>query len=117
MMFVLNGILKAQSQEMILVYLLARERGYSREIASFFNTPVTPINKQANRLEEAGVIIATTIGRTKQYQLNPRYAFKDPLKELLKKALAAYPKDIQAELLLQRKRPRKTGKELLDASV
>ena len=36
-MFVLNGILRAESQEKILVYLLVRETGYGKAIAEFFD--------------------------------------------------------------------------------
>jgi hypothetical protein len=44
--------------------------------------------------------------------LNPRYAFKDELLALLKKAREFYSPDEQERLSKQRKRPRRTGKPL-----
>ena len=41
---------------------------------------------------------------------NPRYAFSEPLRELLKSALRAYPDSVVNELTMPRTRPRKTGK-------
>ena len=35
-MFVLKGILRAESQEKILIYLLIRESGYGKAIAEFY---------------------------------------------------------------------------------
>ena len=53
-MFVLKGVLRAQSQEQVLVYLLLRSSGYSRSIAEFYDIPVNPVQKQLARLESDG---------------------------------------------------------------
>ena len=38
-MFVLKGILRAESQEKILIYLLLRQTGYAKNIAEFYGAP------------------------------------------------------------------------------
>jgi predicted transcriptional regulator len=114
-MFILKGVLRAESQERILLYLLVRETGYASEIASFFCTSNNPIQQQINKLEEDGVVISQSIGRTKEYRLNPRYPFYSSLKEMLKAALKAYPKQVRTDLLIVRGRPRKSGKKLINA--
>ena len=111
-MFVLKGILRAESQEKVLVYLLLRKTGYAKNIAEFYSSPTNPIQKQLARLEEDGVVVSRTIGKVRQYELNPRYPFIEPLKELLKKAVAFYPPEASVELIVQRTRPRKAGKPL-----
>lgn len=111
-MFVLKGILRAESQEKVLIYLLLRETGYAKNIAEFYGAPTNPIQKQLVRLEEDGVIVSRTIGKVRQYELNPHYSFIEPLKALLKMAVAIYPPDITADLVVQRTRPRKSGKKL-----
>ena len=109
-MFVLKGILRAESQEKILLYLLVREFGYGKAIAEFFGLSTNSVQKQLARLEEDGVVVSRAVGRMRQYQLNPRYAFSAPLRELLKSALEVYPDKLVNELAMPRTRPRKAGK-------
>lgn len=112
-MFFLKGILRAESQEKILIYLLARERGYGRAIAEFFDCPANPIQKQLIRLEDEGVLVSRALGKMREYQLNPRYAFIGPLKELLKAGLQAYPAELRSDLVMERRRPRKADKPVI----
>ena len=109
-MFILQGILKAESQEKTLIYILVREQGYGRKIADFFDLPVSPIQKQLLKLENAGVLMSKRIGTTLCFEFNPRYPFLEPLKELLKAALKAYPPELKKELVMQRDRPRHSRK-------
>ncbi len=114
-MFVLRGILRAESQEKVLIYLLLQGPGYGRRIAEFFGVPTNPVQKQLARLEEDGVIVSRLIGKVRQYELNPRYPFLEPLKLLIKSAVAVYPPEVSNQLLVQRTRPRQAGKPLLSA--
>lgn len=109
-MFVLKGILRAESQEKILIYLLVRGTGYGKSIAEFYSVPTNPIQKQLVRMEEDGVIISQLVGKTRLYELNPRYPFMEALKALLKTALTAYPSELINTLTIQRTRPRAAGK-------
>ena len=109
-MFVLKGILRAESQEKILLYLLVRESGYGKAIAEFFDLSTNSVQKQLTRLEEDSVVVSRTLGRLREYQLNPRYAFSAPLRQLLKSALSAYPDTLVNDLTMPRTRPRKSGK-------
>lgn len=114
-MFVLKGVLRAETQEKVLIYLLLRGGGYGKGIAEFYRVPTNPIQKQLARLEADGVIVSQLIGRLRNYELNPRYPFVEPLKQLLKAAVRAYPADIIDELMVQRTRPRQAGKPLVPA--
>ncbi|MBU2884993.1 winged helix-turn-helix domain-containing protein [Gilvimarinus agarilyticus] len=114
-MFILKGLLRAESQENTLVYLMLRGEGYARAIASFYDIPVNPVQKQLARLEAYGVIVSEQIGRVRNYRLNPRYPFMEPLTALLKAAVAAYPAELKSRLLVQRTRPRQAGKPLISA--
>lgn len=109
-MFVLKGILRAESQEKILLYLLVRESGYGKAIAEFFGLSNNSVQKQLARLEEDSVLVSHPVGRMREYQLNPRYAFSAPLRKLLKSALEVYPDTVVNELAMPRTRPRKAGK-------
>jgi len=59
------------------------------------------------------LVIGEPIGKVRQYQLNPRFAFYAPLKSLLKSAIEAYPSKITKQLVMTRTRPRKTGKSII----
>ena len=109
-MFVLKGILRAESQEKILIYLLIRESGYGKALAAFYGLSQNSVQKQLARLEEDSVVVSHLIGRLREYRLNTRYSFYTPLKALLKSALAAYPDTIIQQLTMRRRRPRTAGK-------
>lgn len=114
-MFVLNGLLKAESQEKILIYLLVRNSGYAKAIADFFDAGVTPIQKQILKLEEQGILVSSNIGRSRVFQLNPQYRLLPELKALMEGALKAYPIEIKEALIMNRSKPRRTGKPLTKA--
>ncbi|NIT55896.1 MAG: ArsR family transcriptional regulator [Aliifodinibius sp.] len=108
----LEPILGSKSSEQALIFLVARETGYATEIARFFDADLYAIQKQLERLEDSDVLVSRKVGRTRVFQFNPRYPFLDELKSLLEKGLSYYPKNIQEELLLNRRRPRKKDKPL-----
>jgi len=116
-MFVLKGVLRAETQEKILIYLLCRESGYASAISGFYGASPNAVQKQLVRLEEDGLLVSRLIGRLREYQLNPRYVFLAPVKELLKAALKLYPAEIQQALLIERSRPRAAGKPLVPAKT
>lgn len=105
-------LLGSKNAERVLLYILTRDEGYAREIASFYGTDLKPIQMQLDKLEKGGVLVSRAVGRTRPYEFNPRYPFLNELKALLEKALSFYPASEQEELQLNRRRPRARGKEL-----
>ncbi len=108
----LEPILGSISSERVLMYLLARDEGYAREIARFYDAGLDPIQKQLEKLETGGVLVSRTAGRTRLYSFNPRYPFNGELRALLEKTLSFYPSDEQKRLMMSRRRPRRRGKPL-----
>ena len=108
----LEPILGSVSSERVLVFILARDEGYAREIARFFETDLNPIQKQLEKLELGGVLVSRTAGRTRLYTFNPRYPFLKELRSLLEKALSFYPEELHERLVMSRRRPRRRGKPL-----
>lgn len=108
----LGELIGSVNKERALIYLIARDRGYAREMARFFNAPLDPIQKALDGLERSGVLVSRSVGSTREYEFNPRYPMRDELRTLLEKALSLYPKDLHDELLITRKRPRRKGKPL-----
>ena len=108
----LESLLRSESAEYALIFLVARDEGYATEIARFFRTELFSIQKQLQKFEYNGILVSRTVGRTRQYSFNPRYTFLDELKALLEKALSFYPNDIKEQLLMNRRRPRRQGKPI-----
>lgn len=105
-------LLGSKNAERVLLYIFTREEGYAREIASFYNTDLKPIQMQLDKFEKGGVLVSRSIGRTRPYEFNPRYPFLNELKALFEKALSFYPAREQEELQMNRRRPRAKGKTL-----
>lgn len=107
----LEALLGSKNAERVLMYIFARQKGYARQVARFFDTGFFPIHAQLERLEFAGVLVSRSVGRTREYEFNPRYPFLVELSSLLEKALSYYPQDLRESLLMDRRRPRRAGKE------
>jgi len=109
---ILLPLLGSRSKERILIYLMARGEGYAREMSRFFSTGLAPLPKQLESLEAAGGLVSRSVGRTRLFELNPRYPLLRELEALLKKALAFYSVEDRDRLAMNRRRPRRSGKPL-----
>lgn len=108
----LTPLFGTENSERVLIFLLARESGYAREIAQFYDASLYAIQKQLEKLEAGSVLVSRTAGRTRLYQFNPRYPFLAELKALLEKAFSFYPEEVRENLMMNRRRPRGRGKPL-----
>jgi hypothetical protein len=108
----LEALFGSVDRERVLVFLFSRGDGYAREIARFFETSLLGIQRQLEKMENGGVLVGRSAGRTRLYSFDPRYPFLPELKALLEKTVSFYPEDVQEKLLMSRKRPRRKGKPL-----
>jgi len=108
----IEQILGSLNKERVLIFLAARNEGYPREIARYFDTDLAPIQNQMEKLEFGGILCSKLIGRTRLYSFNPRYPFLKELQALLIKTLDFYPEQELDNLTKNRRRPRRTGKPL-----
>lgn len=108
----IEAIVGSMSAERVLLFLAARDEGYAAEIARTFETDLSPIQKQLERMERDGLLINRKIGRIRLYSFNPRNPFVAELRALMDKALGMCPPEVQEVLLLDRRRPRKKAKPL-----
>ncbi|MBN1894565.1 winged helix-turn-helix transcriptional regulator [bacterium] len=108
----LESLIGSTNRERILLYLVFRNEGYAREISRYFDTDLSQIQKQLERLENGGILYSRSAGKTILYGLNPRYPFKKELEILFKKLFTFLPKTDRISLTMNRKRPRRKGKPL-----
>jgi len=108
----LSELFGSKNRERVLQYIAVNNEGYAKEIADFYQSSVDPIKKQLERLELGGILVSQTVGRTRLFMYNPRYAFKEEVLALLAKAREFYSPEEQERLNMLRKRPRRSGKPL-----
>jgi len=108
----LKPLFGSETREKVLVFILARDKGYPTEIARFFDTGLNQVQRQLENLEAGGVLVSLTAGRTRIYEFNPRCTFLKELKSLLEKAFSFYPNEVRWNLTLNRRRPRSRNKPL-----
>jgi hypothetical protein len=108
----IETLLGSENAERVLVFLQVRQKGYASEIAACFDTDLSPIQNQLQKLELGGVLVSFLEGRTRVYQFNPSYVFLPELKALIQKAFQFYPPDWVEKLQMNRRRPRRSGKPL-----
>lgn len=83
----LETILGSISAERVLLFLVARGQGYATEIARVFDTDLSPIQNQLDRMERGGLIKHEKQGRKKVYRLDPDYPLTAELKALVTGAM------------------------------
>lgn len=108
----LEALVGSTNAERVLLFLSARGEGYANEIAKTYDVGPSLIQKQLDRMERDGLLVAQMVGRTRVYSFNPRFPFREEVRELMLKALEKYPQDLQAKIRLNRRRPRRKGKPL-----
>jgi predicted transcriptional regulator len=109
---VLQTLLGSRSSEQVLIFLLARNEGYPTEIAEFYDADLYAIQRQLEKMESSNILVSRKVGRTRVYEFNPRYALLEELRSILEKALSYYPEEIREDLMMNRRRPRRSDKPL-----
>lgn len=107
---VLEALVGSPTAERVLLFLAARQRGYAREIAQTFDVAPSQVQRVMERMERDGLLVAQNIGRTRLYEFNPRFPFREKVVDLFSDALARYPQEFQDKVRLNRLRPRRKGK-------
>lgn len=97
-------------REKILLYILESDEAYSLELSKNFKASLFAVQNQLKRLEEAGILVSRTVGKTRLYSFNPRYFLRAELEALLKKNFEAMPEEEIRSFYRPRRRPRRQGK-------
>ena len=108
----LAGIFGGETAEKVLLYMRSYGSGYPRGISTTFDIPVSQVQRQLERFEREGVLASRLVGKTREYNWNPRYMFREELQSLLGKALEKLPAEYQNKYFRARTRPRRRGKPL-----
>ena len=108
----LESIFGNATIEKVLLYLQNYNEGYASEIANTFSISLSVVQKQLKRLEDGGVIVSQSKGRTRLFFWNPRYPFRKELQNLLKKSFEFMSESEIKKYYRKRQRPRRSGKPI-----
>jgi DNA-binding transcriptional ArsR family regulator len=100
-----------QTRTRVLLALRLLGDSHPRELARVLSRPLSGVQQALRSLEVDGLVAARQAGRTRLYQLNPRYFAAEGLAAYLAR-LAEPEQRLQARVTDLRRRPRQTGKPL-----
>ncbi|MBI2154707.1 MAG: winged helix-turn-helix transcriptional regulator [Candidatus Rokubacteria bacterium] len=100
-----------QGRTRVLLALRLLGESYARELARVLEMPLSGVQRALRGLELDGLVAARSLGRTRIFQLNPRYFAAAALSEFLGR-LAEPEADLRDRVTALRRRPRRTGKPL-----
>lgn len=100
----------------VLLTLSLLGDSYPRELARVLGSSLSGVQKALQTLELDGMVAGRSVGRTRVFQLEPRYFARDALKQFLRR-LAEPELGLQRQVAALRRRPRRTGKPLGRAAL
>src|SRR4051812_28965754 len=101
----------SRTRTQTLVALALMESSYPRELARLLGSAVNGVQSALRSLERDGLVVARSVGRTRAFQLNPRYFAAGAVRALLDKLASADP-ELREQVAAVRRRPRRTAKPL-----
>src|SRR5215471_4171679 len=93
----------------VLLALRLLEESYPRQLARILQAPPSGVLKALRSLELDGLVVGRAVGKTRVFQINPRYFAYDELRRYLWR-LTEPEEDLRDRVGNLRRRPRRTGK-------
>ena len=113
MISTLQGILGNATAERVMLHLFHYGEIHASAIAGDYGMALTPVRRQFERFEKAGLLVAKQVGRSRVYQFDPRSPVATALKELVRIVYEAMPLKHRQALFATRRRPRARGKPII----
>ena len=108
---VLSSPFGSTTRTRILLALRLMGSSYPRELARLVGVALNAVQGALHSLEADGLVVGRAVGRTRLFELNPRFFAAAELRALLDK-LASVDRPLQDRIASLRRRPRRTAKPL-----
>jgi sugar-specific transcriptional regulator TrmB len=108
-MVMMSSPFGGQTRTRVLLALVLLTQSYPRELARVLDVPVAGVQAALRGLDRDGLVAGRLVGRTRLYDLNPRYFARDELRRYLARLSEGAP-DLIAAVTALRRRPRREGK-------
>ncbi len=109
----LEALFGNRSAAKLMLYLFHYGEAYATGMAKDLGTALSPIQRQLDKFEVAGLLISKMVGNTRIYSFNPKQPATKKLKELIQVFYEAMSVDEREQLFSTRRRPRRRGKPVL----
>jgi hypothetical protein len=107
----LNELFGNESAARVLLHIFHYGEIHGAAIASDYKSAISPIQKQLERFERAGILVSKLAGRTRVYSFNPKSPFLAPVKRIVEIIYENIPLNEREKLFGVRRRPRAPGKK------
>jgi DNA-binding transcriptional ArsR family regulator len=109
----LEALFGGKAAAKVLLFVENYGEGYASSMARTFEVPLSEIQKQLKKFEDAGILVSRKVGTSRMYTWNPRDPALDGLRQILQSTLDyGIPKERLTKYFRQRRRPRRKGKPL-----
>lgn len=108
----LEDILGKAAQK-ILLHLYHYGETYASAVSRDLSTSLGQVQRQLDRLENAGVLVSKRSGKTRVYTFNPKSPYTKSLQEMVRITYDSIPLKEREKLFSERRRPRRRGKPVL----
>jgi hypothetical protein len=105
-----EGIFGNKTAEKVLLHIFHYGESHAAIVAADFKISITPVRKQLNRFELAGILVSKEVGKSRVYSFNKKSVFTNPIKNIIELVYESIPLDEREKLFHVRRRPRKKGK-------
>ena len=109
----LHGIVGNQTAERVLLHLFHYGEIHPSAIAADYDTALTPVRRQLDRFERAGLVLSRLVGRSRLYEFNPKSPVATALRDLVRVVYEGIPLRQKEKIFSARRRPRRAGKPVL----
>lgn len=97
----------------LMLYLFHYGEAYARAAARDLGLALSPVQRQLDKFEAAGVLVSRLAGRTRLYTFNLRHPATKRLMDLVAVFHEALPIRTRMQMFPARRRPRRRGKPVL----
>lgn len=109
----LETLFGSKAAAKVLLFIENYGEGYASKIAKTYDTPLSEVQKQLTKFEQAGILVSRMIGPSRVYTWNPRDPALIELQDLLRQTLEkGIPEKTLKQFYRQRRRPRRQDKRL-----
>jgi hypothetical protein len=109
----LNEIFGNESAARVLLHLFHYGDIHGAAIANDYGIALSPIQRQLERFERAGVIVSRLAGKTRSYSFNPKSPYSNLVKKIVEISYESIPISERETLFGVRRRPRAPGKRVI----
>ncbi len=109
----ISEIFGNQSAARVLLHVFHYGEIHGAAIANDYGIALSPIQRQLDRFERAGILVSRLAGRTRMYSFNPKSPFSAPVKKLLEIEYESIPLEERENRFGVRRRPRAKGKPVI----